>query len=95
MNQSLGRVSVVVRDYHEALDPTQIAVRGHNDLGDYYITGEVVNGLDDPIHNVELEVVYRGSYREELAREGAAVVLTRAEPGGTAPFIAPRYAARQ
>lgn len=66
---------------------------GHYDLGDYFITGEVVNGLDVPIYDVELEVVYRGADGQELAREDAAVVLTRIEPGGTAPFIDTRYAA--
>lgn len=68
-------------------------VTGNYDLGDYFITGEVVNGLDVPIYDVELEVVYRGAGGVELAREDAAAVLTRVEPGGTAPFADTRYAA--
>lgn len=79
-----------------AADRSRVTVRGVTgsyDLGDYFITGEVVNGLDVPIYNVELEVVYRGAGGQELAREDAAVVLTRLEPGGTGPFVDTRYAA--
>lgn len=79
-----------------AADQERVTVRGvtgNYDLGDYFITGEVVNGLDVPIYNVELEVVYRGAGGAELAREDAAAVLVRVEPGGTAPFADTRYAA--
>lgn len=79
-----------------AVDAGAVTVRGVTgsyDLGDYFITGEVVNGLDVPIYDVELEVVYRGAGGAELAREDAAAVLTRIEPGGTAPFADTRYAA--
>ncbi len=68
-------------------------VTGNYDLGDYFITGEVVNGLDVPIYDVELEVVYRGAGGAELARDEAAAVLTRVEPGGTAPFANTHYGA--
>lgn len=39
-----------------------------------------------PIYDVELEVVYRGADGAELARDDAAAVIARIEPGGTAPF---------
>lgn len=70
-------------------------VAGYYDLGDYFVTGEVVNGLDVPIYDVELEVVYRGAGGAELARDDAAAVLTRVEPGGAAPFADTHYAAPQ
>lgn len=79
-----------------AADQARVTVRGVTgsyDLGDYFITGEVVNGLDVPIYNVELEVVYRGAGGAELAREDAAVVLVRIDPGATGPFIDTRYSA--
>jgi len=68
-------------------------VVGHYDLGDYFITGEVVNGLDVPIYGVELDVVYHGAGGAELARDEAAAVLTRIEPGGTAPLADTHYGA--
>lgn len=81
------------RSAGDAARVTVRGVTGNYDLGDYFITGEVVNGLDVPIYDVELEVVYRGAGGAELAREDAAAVLTRIEPGGTAPFADTRYAA--
>lgn len=81
-----------------AADPGQARVRGvagHYDLGDYFLTGEVVNGLDVPIYDVELDVGYRGAGGAVLASDEAAAVLTRVEPGGTAPFADTHYAAPQ
>lgn len=76
-----------------AEDVTVRGVAGSYDLGDYFIRGEVVNGLDEPIYEVELEVTYRGPGGEVLATDEAAAVLAVVEPGATAPFADTHYSA--
>lgn len=81
-----------------AADQDRVSARGvagEYDLGDYFLTGEVVNGLDVPIYDVELDVSYRGAGGAVLASDEAAAVLTRVEPGGTAPFADTHYGAPQ
>lgn len=68
-------------------------VAGQYDLGDYSIDGEVVNGLDVPIYDVELEVAYLGAGGAVLARDEAASVLSRVGPGAAAPFTKMHYGA--
>ena len=70
-------------------------VGGYYDLGDYFVMGEVVNQTGAPVHDVELDVVYTGAGGERLAADGAAVVLTRVEPGDRAPFVHTHYGAPQ
>lgn len=80
----------------EADAASGIAVRGvtgQYDLGDYSVNGEVVNGLDAPIYDVELEVAYLGAGGAVLARDEAASVLSRVEPGAAVPFTKMHYGA--
>ncbi|HEX2187652.1 MAG TPA: FxLYD domain-containing protein [Longimicrobiaceae bacterium] len=68
-------------------------VTGWYDLGDYRISGEVVNRLDVPVYDVELDVAFRDAAGAVVATDHAAAVLGRVEPGGTAPFVDMHYGA--
>ncbi|MEW5930456.1 MAG: FxLYD domain-containing protein [Gemmatimonadota bacterium] len=66
---------------------------GQYDLGDYFLYGEVVNGLDVPIYDVELGITYLDSAGTTLATDEGGVVLARVEPRSTAPFVDTHYGA--
>lgn len=66
---------------------------GQYDLGDYIVYGEVRNGSDAPIHDVELTVSFHDASGEVVAESDAAPALARVDSGVSAPIMKTQYAA--
>lgn len=75
-------------------DGVQVHVgRGYYDSGDYFVHGEVVNTLDQPIFGPEIEITFQDAQGNTIANGEGATALERIDPGQRAPIMDTHYTA--